>query len=423
MRRLVLALTFLLLLAGCSSIKFPFLHRIPGMGEELTLEGLQQALAFQASSFAGTVSTAADDITSATRDRRIRKNALLWRLHMVPVAQRAAFQADPRAGYVQSLLVTVLQRRYFETGDGRDLFGAQQGVAIEAARRLEQQAVEIGQRFLKPSKLSTIVAEANEYAEKYPIQGREFSMQRVLSGVEDLQESEIINTVLSIPLAPFRALEGVDSGAQAIRDFNLTARRFTDVVAQLPEQTRGELELFLYDFEDRETVVESLAALESLATSADRASATVEGLPADLRASLEATLKDSRSTVAQLAATAEQLRALAGPLDSAAQNLRDASLAWREVIGSQAERAAEPNTGPPFDVREWGSAATAIGDAATKLRGLALEAGTLSSSDVLTSALDRSIDRAFWRGIELLALFFGLLIAYRLIASRLARSA
>ena len=99
--------------------------------------GCSQELAFQASSFAGWVSTAADEITSATRNRRIRKNALLWRLRMIPVAQRAAYSDDPRIGYLQSLQVAVLQRRYFETGDGRELFGDQQSIAIDVAQKLE----------------------------------------------------------------------------------------------------------------------------------------------------------------------------------------------------------------------------------------------------------------------------------------------
>jgi len=104
-------------------------------------------------------------------------------------------------------------------------------------------------------------------------------------------------------------------------------------------------------------------------------------------------------------------------------SLRDASLAWREVIGSYAERNAKPDTGPPFDVRDWGNAANSIGNAAVELRGLAVDASSLSSSDALTAALDRSVDKIFWRAVALIAFFFAALLVYRLIASRVARSA
>ncbi|HEX5067808.1 MAG TPA: hypothetical protein VFY49_16935, partial [Myxococcota bacterium] len=375
MRRLSMALLALLLLTtGCSILRAPMRWvGIGGAGGDVTLEGLRQELAFQAASFAGAVTTASDDITGATTNRRIRRYALIWRLRVIPLAQRAAFNDDPRAGYLQSLLLATLQRNYFETGDGKDLFGPQQPIAIETAQRLEQQAADIGQRFLKKQELAAVVAEVKRYAAQFPIQGREFSMQRAISGAAQLQQSDLFTQVLSIPLAPFRALEGVDSGAQAIREFNVTARRFNDILAQLPEQLRGELELLLYDVEDRETVMEGLAAFQSLAQSADRASVTVSELPEDLRTNLQAVIEGSNQSVVRIAAAVDQLRAISGPLDDTAKNLREASVAWREVIGSWDQRNSDPTPGRPFDIREWGQTASQIGTAAGELRGLATD--------------------------------------------------
>jgi hypothetical protein len=427
MRRLVPPLLAALLLAtGCTSIRslhVPFMGGERGMRGSMTLEGLGQELAFQATSFAAWVSTAADDIQDKTQSRRIRRNALLWRLRMIPIAQRAAFAEDPRAGYIRSLQITVLQRRYFETGDGRDLFGPQQSIAVDVAKRLEDQAVEIGDRFLTKEELARVVAEVNANAEKFPIQGREFSLQRAITGTLQLQESDLITSVLSIPLAPFRALQGVDSGAQAIREFNVTARRFTDVAGNLPEQIRGQLELFMYDFEDRETVEKGLAAFQTLSESAERASHTVADLPEELRQTLQLSLEDSKSTVAKLGDAVDKLRQLMGPLDDTAKNLREGSVAWREVIGSWEQRNTDPTPGRPFDIREWGDTANSIGNAALELRGLASDANGIKPSDALTAALDRSIDRIFWRAALLIALFFGGLILYRVIATLLARRA
>jgi hypothetical protein len=424
MRRLSMALLALLLLTtGCSILKAPMRWVGVSSGRDVTLEGLRQELAFQAASFSGAVSTAADDITNATTNRRIRRYALIWRLRVIPLAQRAAFNDDPRAGYLQSLLLATLQLNYFETGDGKDLFGPQQPIAIETAQRLQQQAADIGQRFLKKQELAQVVAEVKRYATQFPIQGREFSMQRAITGAVQLQQSDLFTQVLSIPLAPFRALEGVDSGAQAIREFNVTARRFTDIAAQLPEQIRGELELLLYDIEDRETVIQGLAAFQTLAASADRASITVSELPEDLRTNLQAVVEGSNQSVVRIAAVVDQLRAISGPLDDTAKNLREASVAWREVIGSWDQRNSDPTPGRPFDIREWGQTASQIGTAAGELRGLATDVKQVEPSDALTAALDRSIDRIFWRGAALIGLLFAALGAYRLVASRIARPA
>jgi hypothetical protein len=110
------------------------------------------------------------------------------------------------------------------------------------------------------------------------------------------------------------------------------------------------------------------------------------------------------------------MREVAGPLDSAAQSLRDGSVAWREVIGTRAEREAnDDGNGRPFDIREWENTAVAIGSAADQLRGLAGDAETLADSRAFVGV----VDRIFWRSVVLMLVFFGLLLVYRVIASRL----
>jgi hypothetical protein len=419
MRRVPAVLVGALLLGtGCSWFQLPFSRDARGMNRGATLDSLQQELTFFASNFAGTVSAASEDISDATTDRRIRRNALLWRLRMIPAVQRSAYQGDPRAGYVRMLFIAIAQRRYFEIGDGSTLFAEQQPIALEAARRLESDAEAFGTQFLTQSELRRVVAESTQLAERYPIVGRDFSLQRASVASRELQQNDVFTSVLSIPLAPFRALEGVDSGAQAIREFNVTARRFTGIAAQLPEQLRGELELFLYDVEDRQTVVQAVAALEKVATSADRVTAVAEALPEELRNNLggvEGTIAQANQAVAQARDAVAQMQQLVGPLDSAAEKLRDGSLAWREVIGSREEREAnDDGDGRPFDIRDWESTATAIGSAAGELRGLAGDAETLADSRAFVGV----VDRIFWRCVLLLLVFFGLLLLYRLIASR-----
>ena len=419
MRRVSAVLVGALLVGtGCSWFQLPFTRDANGLNRGATIDSLQQELSFYTSHFTGTVSAAGEDISDGTTDRRIRRNALLWRLRMIPAMQRAAYQDDPRASFVRVLFVVIAQRRYLESGDGKNLFGNQQPIAIDAATRLEADALALGEQFLTQSELRRVAAEEAELAEAHPIVGREFSLQRAASANKQISQSDVFTSVLSIPLSPFRALEGVDSGAQAIREFNVTARRFTGIAAQLPEQVRGELELLLYDVEDRETVKGGLAAIEKMADSADRATLVVEGLPEELRT----TLADAQGSIDRVSEAVKQMRELAGPLDDAAEKLRDGSLAWREVIGSRAEREADDDgDGRPFDIKDWEQTATAIGHAAGELRGLASDTETLSSSGAVAQTLDQAIDRAFWRGAMLIALFFALLLAYRILTAFLPR--
>jgi hypothetical protein len=404
---------------GCSWSQLPFVRDSDRLNRGATIDSLQDELAFYASNFAGTVATAASDISDASPDRKVRKNALTWKLRMVPAMQRVAYGNDPRAGYVRALFVAMAQRQYLESGDGKDLFGPQQATAVDAANRLESDAIALGERFLTQTELRRVQAEEAEVVAAHPIVGREFSLQRASSAQRELQQGDVFSSVLAIPLSPFRALEGVDSGAQAIREFNVTARRFTGIAAGLPEQLRGELELFLYDVEDRDTVKGGLAALEQVGASADRLTAVAETLPEELRTGFDGAqgaIAQAREAVAELEKAVAQMREVAGPIDSAAQNLREGSLAWREVIGSRAEREAnDDGDGRPFDIRDWENTATANGSAAGQLRGLAGDAETLADSRAFVGV----VDRIFWRSVVLLLVFFGLLLVYRLIASRL----
>jgi hypothetical protein len=413
-RRLLAALVAALgLVPGCASLPF----RLPFMGPQglspgFTQEDLELELGGYAGSFSSVVGSTADQITQEAAQRLVRKRALIWRLRMIPAVQTTAFEPDAQHAYLDTLTLAVMQRQYLESGDGRALFAAQQPLAVGAARDLEQRALDIGTRFLTRAELTRVRLAVDALAKRYPIQGTDFSLLRASGARQAAPSSDVLSSVLSLPLAPFHALEGVDTGAAAIQEFNQTARRFASIVQQLPDQVRGQAQLLLYDVEDRDTVVQGLAAFESLAASADRASASLEQLPV----SLQQTLDGSKGTVAEARQTVEQARALAPALSQTAASLQQASAAWLAILGPHQPPGAAPAE-RPFDLQQWEDALRVLGTTAGQLRGLAEDLDRLSASGAVGPALDR----AFWHAAALMGLFFALLLAYRVLAARLAR--
>src|SRR5690606_645494 len=160
--------------------------------------------------------------------------------------------------------------------DGRALFGDAQPVAVGISGALKADALAIGARFLTPAELDQVRREVRDIAERFPIQGTQFSLVRARQATEAVHTSNVLTAVMSLPLAPFRALQGVDTGAAAVRDFNRTALRFSTIVASLPEELRGEMLLLLYDVEELRAVRQGLTAFESTAASAERASLAME---------------------------------------------------------------------------------------------------------------------------------------------------
>jgi hypothetical protein len=89
----------------------------------------------------GLIEQAADSIIVASADPDIRRNALLWKISGIPLVQEAALRNDPLVATVDLLAFTVQQRDYLTTGSGRESFGAQQPIAVAAAREAEREAV------------------------------------------------------------------------------------------------------------------------------------------------------------------------------------------------------------------------------------------------------------------------------------------
>jgi hypothetical protein len=395
---------------GCAGLRWPFGDRA-GYDSAFTEEDLDTELSAYTARFAAEVGSAAGDIHDQTTDRTLRKRALIWQLQMPPILEEAVYDQSPRLAYVACVIIATMQQKYLTDGDGKDLFGDLQSIAVTAATGLRDDALSIGEQFLPAGRLQDVAARAEDLASKYPIRGRDFSMQRIPRARVRAEATESLGWLFAIPLSPFRALQGVDTGAAAIRDFNQTAQEFAQITARLPERVRGQLELFLYDVEDRETVQRSTAALDRAAESAERASLAAERLPEDLRKAL----LESQGSVDSLGSVVAQAQALVGPLSEAAGSLEQASADWLAVLGPKSDAPPAPGE-RPFDVRDWQATAQSIGAAAAELRGLAGELQALTGS----SGLDAAIDRAFWRLAALIVLFFAALVAYRLIATRLA---
>jgi hypothetical protein len=190
------------------------------------------------------------------------------------------------------------------------------------------------------------------------------------------------------------------------------------------------MELLLYDVEDRETVEEGLAAFQSMARSAEQASAAIDRLPADLRE----TLGDSQAAIAEANQALVSAQGLAEPLARAAEQVKLAGDSWSALF-SRGDHDQTPSR--PFDIRDYTTTAEQIGAAAAQLQGLTEQLHQLVESKQLetvfgpvTAAVGDAdararalVDRAAWRGAELLLLFFGLLLAYRALAPRLVRAA
>jgi hypothetical protein len=417
-----------LLLACCAACSVPSALQLGKGADAYTEQDLREDLSQFATQFSQSVSGTSEQIANLEVPRMMRRSALLWKMRLVPLVRTLVTRDDPQQAYVSCYAVVVMLEQYFETGDGRELFGEQQPLAVETCRGLEQVLIDLGSRFLTPEQVQRVDGQVDDLARRFPIRGPDFAVASLDAVAAHVGSEGTFKWVVNIPMAPFRALGGVGDTPAAIREFAKVAADLGTLAEQLPEELRWQAELLAFDLEGRDTTTAAVAAAESLAQSAERVSLTVEALPETLKATLE----DSRTSIAEADALVRSAQELSVVLEHTARELRLGSEAWERLLADDTEAPEPAGSGPPFDVRQWESAVREVGVAAAQLRALAEEVSELTepgrvgqSIAGLDAGLDDAesraaalIDRAALRAAQVLGGTFLLLLAWRLFTRR-----
>jgi hypothetical protein len=106
-------------------------------GLEVTKRELQTLMYFYANHFAGQVDLACNEIYLTSTDPDIRRAAIEWNLNATPQLMMACFNHDPLVGMLAAWTFTIQIQDFFEEGNGRDVFGPQQDIAVKTSSTLE----------------------------------------------------------------------------------------------------------------------------------------------------------------------------------------------------------------------------------------------------------------------------------------------
>lgn len=468
---LSILLIALLLLSGCGSTK--------SMREELALTKtefskvsllqLQEMLKDFGERFAFSVKGAANHIVEQSPDLVIRKRTVYWKLVTIPNLRRSIFTESPLVGLVDSWAFCVQMVDFFETGDGKDAFGDLTEIVLETSRALETDITGIAERALKEEYYGEWKDAIETFAMENPLHGLfvRHSTRPVL-----LQASEAgkLSWVTSIPLAPFRAV--MSDTAKAIAEFTMVADRFENQLSFLPDRLHWQMELLLYDIEERETTRTAMSSVKEVADStrtfteaAQEFTKTIENMPGDIESRVRSVLDDfdqkqegiQGSLKEAQAVAADVNKAVAGIQDtvievektvadvqvaiekaddfsrSATQLMGDVATAgekwestvrvFHEVVKELSPEeeedarasAATADDSEPFDVKDLARTAERTQAAVAELRSLNKEVRAFLDSGS-AGALVRQIVLYL---IILVAAFFGILLAYRFTARRL----
>ncbi len=215
----------------------------------------------------GAIAEAADEILAVDPDATTRRNVLVWRVRAASTHLNAIFQDNPVKALVDTWSFCVQMRRFFESGEGRELFGPSQSIAVRAASRLESQAFGFA---------AAVSADATQADRAQRIIGK-WAAQHPLESLSFVRSSSVLQLVEEIEEQ--RGGRFARIGDLPIQIEGMAVHIFA-YVNHMPSILRWELELFLEDaLRDRRGIGGALGDLSAMQQSAARFEVIAEALP------------------------------------------------------------------------------------------------------------------------------------------------
>ena len=419
-----------------------------------TLASLQNDTMRFADDYATTVAQAADDFSASATNDAHRIAALRWKLEQANAAYVNASGRNPILNALDMVVLATLSRMVVEDPAVVEKLAEAGPALANTHRRLETNAWDLVAAVLRPEQKTELTDLMNEWRRRNPqqryvggVRFREFAID-VGQGVESASRkpTSVFNLLFIDPMA------GLDPTARAIAETRQSAERLTYYAQRAPVLLSWQAELLTYQLADQPTARQLLANVQSLSDSTAAFARTADKLPdlidqqrhaaiqqvfdglANERTNLLAVL-DSENDKARglLVETRQTLNAgsqMASSLDAAIQSL---SAFVRFVYRPPDSNAAPPDVSTnkhPFNILDYGQAASQLGAAAVDLNSLLT---SINQSTPQVAQLSKQaqadarnlLDRAFWQALLLiLILLAGSVIAgliYRILAAKITR--
>jgi hypothetical protein len=436
-------------LCGCGSKekRTLFGRRTPQAGQ-ISKEELRESLNNFEEFAVSNIKQVADRLDLLLPDIKTQKTNLLKRAHMQQAFHTMLEQEDPIIAFIEIWALCVRARNYLEEGEGSNLYGDYQEIAITVTKRIETGIEQIGRRFLKEDVFEETRRQIHNFAGQNPIKGV-YSNVIVYATQAEPGKPSTFDSVIALPMSPFTALQGVDRTATAIHGVRGSMDHISDVVKGLPESARWQMLLLLLDMEETELAKTVLASMSKLSDSSVRLADSAEKLPEQLRQQLSLLIKEIDEEQENLQTTLDKAEKVAASVESASaglsntaeafgrtvQDINQTAQQWDAAAKSTAlvlqeftklkspkKETAEP--AKPFNILEYRDTAAAVGEAVNEMRNLTAELNKLLESRQFAEyALipEKITTLLTWRLGQLIVLFFASVLVYRIVVIRFVK--
>jgi len=152
------------------------LERLTYNSEELRLQINNFAIRYT-----GIIEEAADKIISQTNDPQIKQNALLWKINSIPAISEVIFIIEPFAALLDTWAFCLQMIQFFEEGNGKELFGDHQSIAVTASYKIENEIRVIIKKGIIDEDLSYAESHILPWVKENPIENFGFTRQSTIN--------------------------------------------------------------------------------------------------------------------------------------------------------------------------------------------------------------------------------------------------
>ena len=421
-RCLIAVVLTMVVLSGCGGSK-----RTVGRGQapqkgQISKEELRDELDRFEHLFISRMRQTADDMNEASGTRRSKRTSTRMQTKIVGALHAMTASDDSVVAFFDTWALVIRLRIYFEEGTGLSVHGDQRPQAIAFIEMVETDIERIAHLFLTDKQFEELKINVYHFSRQHPIEGV-YANLIVFATQEKEEEVGMLMKTLSIPMAPIRALEGVDNTANAIHKVSNSVDRFTDVAEQMPESTRWQMSILVDDFEESEMTQSFLKSLDDFSKSSTRLVEVLDTMPQQMRAELLTVLEESDQSQQQLQTTMQnaveasahvekmlaQLNTTSQTLNITAQQASDAGVAWenasdsiQELIGMfKSDKPKDPNAPPGFGMRDFDTMLLNAGQTADKVGNAVAQIQQTVDAAEMQKQFRLLIDHIIWRLFEL----------------------
>ena len=404
----------------------------------VTYPVLQQQLMRFADTYAATVAQACDEISANNTNTTIRLTALRWKLGQATSAYTDATGQNPVVNALDLLVLVSISRIVVE-GYGVHTYGDAVLPLLDVQRSLETNAWKLAGGVLKPSQQQELWDLINEWHAKNPNQRYvgQIRFREFVSALGRMPSQSATAPTSIFSLLYLDPLAGLDPTAAAIEETRELGERVMYYTQRMPSLLSWQAEVLASQLADQPASQQVLDDASRLATSSEIFAQTAQQLPQLINDQRQAAIQQildgltaegnkSRDLLTETRLTLDSAGAAATNLNAAIRSLT----AFVQYVSPTNASPSSGTNSPPFNVLDYGVAASKIGAAAGNLNALLASVNQSTpqleklGQQTKTDA-DEVVRHAFIYGLILiLILLSGSVLAaliYRLLANKLAK--